>query len=451
MLDILRKILGQRIINYYHLACAVLANILYGFPSRKLHVIGVTGTDGKTTTVNMIASVLRAAGLKTAHLSTINAQIGSKVYDTGLHTTTPSSFSLQKFVSQAVRAGSKYLVLEITSHALDQYRTWGIEFESAVITNVSHEHLDYHKNLESYMAAKARLFRNVEFGIVNRDDQSYEALTLALSRTGRGNLLTYGMDSKAIIWADEIKEELTHTEFTAHVLGETFQVKLNLPGRFNVYNALAAVAVGKVYGLKAEAMAAGLERVINIPGRMEFVTSPRPSPKSERGLEVLVDFAHTPNALEQLLKFSRPRISGRLILVFGSAGERDQTKRPLMGEAADKYADIIILTREDNRSENVEEICKQIAKGIKGKEYLIIPDRREAIRTALRQAQGSDDLVVVTGKGHEQSLNVDGREMPWDDRRVVREELSKLNTDLSPNLSPLPGERSVPPQEMGRD
>src|SRR3989344_7905631 len=174
MLDFLRKLFGQKLINYYHLAMAIIANFVYGFPSRKLHVIGVTGTDGKTTTVNMVASILRAANLPTAHLSTVNAQIGEQIYDTGLHTTTPSSFLLQKLIHRAVRAGAQYLVLETTSHALDQYRTWGINFETAVITNVSHEHLDYHKDLQGYMAAKARLLKNANYRILNLDDESFE-------------------------------------------------------------------------------------------------------------------------------------------------------------------------------------------------------------------------------------------------------------------------------------
>lgn len=430
MIDFLRKLLGQRTLNYYHLAIAIIANFVYGFPSRKLYVIGVTGTDGKTTTVNMVASILRAAGLPTAHLSTVNGQIGEQIYDTGLHTTTPSPFLLQRLLAQAVKAGSKYMVLETTSHALDQYRTWGIRFETAVITNVSHEHLDYHKDLQSYMAAKSKLFKGVKCAVLNRDDQSFESLTLALSRTGRGKLLTYGFSKEAKIWADNFEESLTKTRFIAHVLAETIPIELNLPGRFNVYNALAAIGAVINYYVPLEAIQKGLTGVKGIPGRMEFITSPQPSPYKGEGGKVLVDFAHTPNAIKNLLEFLRPKISGKIIHVFGSAGERDRSKRTLMGEASDKYADIVIITREDNRSESVEQISAEIAKGIKGKqrdkEYFIIPDRREAIIAALRLAQGANDLVVITGKGHEQSLNVDGIEMPWDDRRIVEEELSRL-------------------------
>ena len=436
MLDFFRKILGQRLLNHYHLVCAILANIVYGFPSRKLGVIGVTGTDGKTTTVNMIASILRAGGSNTAHLSTVNAQIGEKIYDTGLHTTTPSSFLLQKLMRRAVIAGSKYFVLEVTSHALDQHRTWGIRFETAVLTNVSHEHLDYHKDLESYMAAKARLFKNVEYRILNMDDESFgffsNTLTspsLVPARGGEITLFTYGFTENAKIWADSIQESLLRTRFVAHTDAAEIPIGLNLPAKFNVYNALAAIAVGAIYNVPPNAMAAGLEKVKGIPGRMEFLTPPSfPPHQGEGRIPVLIDFAHTPNAIEKLMEFLRPKITGRIIHVFGSAGERDRTKRPLMGEASDKSADIMILTREDNRSESAVKICEEIATGIKGKqrdkEYFIIPDRREAIKFALGQAQGSDDLVVITGKGHEQSLNIDGKETSWDDREIVREAVS---------------------------
>jgi len=415
MMDFFRRLLGQRVLNYYHLATAIAANIVYGFPSRKLRVIGVTGTDGKTTTVNMIASILENAGEKVAFLSTINAKLGNKFLDTGPHTTTPSPFFLQKFLSQSVRAGLRFAVLEVTSHSLDQFRTWGIRFETAVLTNISHEHLDYHKDLASYMAAKARLFGNVEYRILNMEDSSFDFF----STHGKGELLTYGLNSKAVVWANNPSEELTETEFTAHTPRGEYKIKLHLPGKFNVYNALAAIVVGQVYKIPADKIKQGLSEIKGIAGRLEMV-----------GERVMVDFAHTPNALEKLLEFLRPKVSGKIILIFGSAGERDKTKRPLMGAVADKYADLIILTREDNRGERVEEICEQIAAGInekqKDKDYFIILDRREAIGAALKQAQGANDFVIISGKGHEQSLNIDGKETPWDDRRVVREILNKV-------------------------
>lgn len=425
MIDFFRKFFGQRILNLYHLATAVVANFVYGFPSRRLRVIGVTGTDGKTTTTNMIASIFRAAEFPVSFLSTINAQIGETPLDTGLHTTTPSPFLLQKLLRQMVRAGSTYAVLEVTSHALDQYRVWGIRFESAVLTNVTHEHLDYHKTYEAYLRAKIRLFHNAAHSapggmVMNHEDESF--FQLAKEDFRGKQVLNYGLSRPAQFWASNIRETLRDTSFFTQTPDSQFEVHLNLPGQFNVLNALAAIALASIYRIPAQTIVRGLETLSQISGRLEFFPAPA-------GFTVLVDFAHTPNGLRQLLAFLRPKVSGRIILVFGSAGHRDRTKRPLMGEFADQFADVIVLTREDNRSESVETICQEIAQGIRQKQMnrtlFVITDRRTAIRFALKQARRGD-LVVITGKGHEQSLNIDGREFPWDDRRVVREELKEL-------------------------
>lgn len=417
-MNFLRKLLGQRLINFYHLLQAILANFIYGFPSRRLKVIGVTGTDGKTTTTNMIAAILKEAGFKTSFLSTINAEIGEEKFDTGLHTTTPSPYSLQKLLRKMADAGSEYAVIEVTSHALDQYRTWGIEFETGIITNISHEHLDYHKTKEKYARAKARLFAKTKYSVLNMEDGSYQTL----SKLRHKKVISYGLTNQADIWADDISESLKETRFQAHTEAGDFEMKLNLPGQFNVANALATIAACNIYNIDAGKIKAALSKFKGITGRLEFF---------DEGQEfyAMVDFAHTPNALEKLLSFLRPKISGKLIVVFGAAGERDRAKRPLMGEAAEKYADLIIITREDNRSEDVIDIARQIASGIDSKResegYYIIPDRRDAIRFALGKAQ-KGDLVVATGKGHEMSLNVDGQETTWNDREVMREELRTL-------------------------
>ncbi|MDP3741100.1 MAG: UDP-N-acetylmuramoyl-L-alanyl-D-glutamate--2,6-diaminopimelate ligase [bacterium] len=412
-MDFLRRLLGQRRINLYHLVAAIAANLIYGFPSRKLKVIGVTGTDGKTTTVNLIASVLKQGGKKVSFLSSINAQIGEQTFDTGLHTTTPSSFLLQKLLAKMVRAGSDFAVLEVTSHALDQHRVWGIDFQTAVLTNITPEHLDYHKTFEEYSATKMKLFKNVEYGVVNNDFLG-----------SKQRFTTYGLDSKAQIWADEITEDLQSTNFSVNILNSKFKIHLQLPGKFNVLNALAAISVGQIYKIPKEDMISGLLAVKSIPGRMEYI---------EEGQDFLamVDFAHTPNALKNLLSFVRAKIAGKIVLVFGSAGERDAQKRPEMGKVAAEFADMIVITREDNRSEKVEKISEQIISGmgqkIRDRDYFVIPDRREALRFALQKARKSD-IVVITGKGHEQSLNIDGQETPWDDRRVMREELRTLRS-----------------------
>lgn len=418
MKDFLRKILGQKLINHFHLCQAILANFVYGFPSRRLKVIGVTGTDGKTTTVNLIAKILQEGGHPTSFLSSINAQIGEQTFDTGLHTTTPSPFLLQRLLRKMARAGSQFAVLEVTSHALDQYRTWGIRFETAVLTNITPEHLDYHKTFEEYARAKLKLFRNVK----NRVLGESSPLLPSLIKEGKGGFMNYGFSIGTQIWADNIEEDLKSTTFTAHIPDTRYNILLQLPGKFNVLNALAAIALGRVYEVIPEAIKRGLERVKTIPGRMEYIDE-------GQGFLAMVDFAHTPNALQSLLEFLRPKIAGRIILVFGSAGERDWQKRPAMGAAADKFADLIILTREDNRSEPVEKICNEIASGIRQKTrdrgLFVVFDRREAMKLALSKAQ-KNDIVVVCGKGHEQSLNIDGKEVPWDDRKVIREELQSL-------------------------
>ncbi len=415
MFDFLRKLLGQKILNIYHLATAIVANLIYGFPSRKLNVIGVTGTDGKTTTVNLIASILQSAGRKTSFLSSINARIGSQEYDTGLHTTTPSPFLLQRLMRKMVAAGSEFCVLEVTSHALDQYRVWGIKFETAVLTNITSEHLDYHKTFEEYTGTKMRLFEKAKNCVIGENSLSSSALASSQ------RVVAYGLNPTSGIWADEIKEDFTGTTFLAHMPNPVL-INLNLPGIFNVLNSLAAIGVGQVYDIKPVDVQAGLEKVGNVSGRLEQISE-------GQNFYAMVDFAHTANALRNLLTFLRSKIKGRVIVVFGCAGERDAQKRPEMGKAADELADIIVITREDNRSEDIHKICEAVASGIAkkqlNKDYFIIPDRREAIRFALNRA-GSGDLVVATGKGHEQSLNIDGRETPWDDRVVMREEIQQI-------------------------
>jgi len=425
MLELLRKLLGQKILNIYHLVTAVVANLIFGFPSRKLRVIGVTGTDGKTTTVNMIAQILQAEGKNVAFLSTINARVGGKMIDTGLHTTTPSPFFIQRLLRQMVASGAEFAVLEVTSHALDQYRTWGISFETAVLTNVTHEHLDYHKTPENYLSAKLRLLENAAHKkngalVLNRDDRSYAAA----SQIPASSVLSFGLSGSAAVWASNLELGLNMAKFTVHAPEGNFAAVLNLPGEFNVKNALAAITVGLHYHVGTSAIQRGLISLRSLPGRMEFLPS-------EVGFTVVVDFAHTPAGLREALMFLRGQVADRLIVVFGAAGERDRTKRPEMGAVADEKADIVILTREDNRSENVSSICEEIRSGVKNKtpsrDLFIIPDRREAIAFALKLAK-KGDLVAVTGKGHEQSLNVDGVETPWNDRNVVTEELGRLSS-----------------------
>lgn len=386
----------QKTKNLYHLFIAVSSNILFHFPARKLIVIGVTGTDGKTTTVSLIYHILKESGEKVSMLSSIAAYIDGKKYDTGFHVTTPSSFSLQKFLKKALTSGSKFFVLEVTSHAIDQYRIWGIPFKIGVLTNITSEHLDYHKNFENYVKTKEKLLKRSQYAFVNRDDPSYKLLNEAKSSKSDKSWITYGL-------SDNFK-------FDSEVL----------LGDFNKLNAFAAIAVCRILGLNDKDIDSAIKTFKMPTGRLDYVYN--------KDFSVLIDFAHTPNAFEQLLSSLKPIVKGRLIHVFGSAGERDREKRPVMGEVSSKYSDIIILTAEDPRSEDAKKIIDQIKSGIKSEKVEVrkVMDRKDAIKTAIEIAK-SGDLVILTGKAHEKSMNFGKGEIPWDEYKAVRVALDRRN------------------------
>jgi len=392
----------QRIKNLYHLGIAIIANAWFKFPSKKLTVIGVTGTDGKTTSTSLIYYILYSAGFNVSMISSVGAIIGGKNYDVGFHVTTPSSFAIQRFIKKAVDSGSKFLVLETTSHALDQYRVFGIKFDVGVLTNVTHEHLDYHKTYENYAKAKAKLLKMSRIAVVNKDDKSFPLLNSKF-KIQNSKIRTYGMSSGS------------------DINPKTFPFKSNLIGEFNKYNILAAVAACKTLGIEDNQIRRGIESFEPPKGREDIVY--------EKDFTVMIDFAHTPNAIDQILKSVRTFAKGKIIHVFGSAGARDTTKRPLMGEMSSKYADIIILTAEDPRKESVEKINHDIESGIKNNKLRIknrtlikIEDRRKAIESAIKIAR-KGDLVLITGKSHEKSMNYGQGEEPWDEYGVVRDAL----------------------------
>ncbi len=410
-------------------ALAILSAAFYGHPGRRLRVIGVTGTDGKTTTVNLIHSILEAAGYRAGMISTVNARIGDKVYDTGLHTTTPEAPDVQFYLAEMVEAGAQYAVLEATSHGLHQHRVTGCEFDVAVVTNITHEHLDYHGTYEAYRESKALLFRSLlssfrkpgvpKVAVINADDSSAPYL-LAIPADLH---ITYGINSPADVTAREIRADPDGLRFAVVHRGGRFYVESRLVGHFNVYNILAAAAVALSQGIPPEAIAEGVRRVERVRGRMEKVDL-------GQDFTVIVDFAHTPRALEEALKTCRPWTEGRLIVVFGCAGLRDRAKRPMMGEIAGRLADLAVLTAEDPRTEEVNEIIEQIAQGCRragrreGEGYVAIPDRREAIEWAILNARPGD-LVLITGKGHEQSMCIGTVEYPWDEFEAVRSALRR--------------------------
>lgn len=386
----------QDIKNIYHFFVSVLANLVYGFPSRSMIVIGVTGTDGKTTTASIIYHILQSSKRQTSVISTVGASIEGKNYELGFHVTTPSPFKLQKFLKKAKDRGSAYFVLEVTSHALDQNRIFGIPFKVAVLTNVSNEHLDYHKTYEEYLKVKAGLFRSSKITILNRDDKSYEKIARIIR--GHTRIISYGLSKKA-----DIRPDLFNLD------------EYGVEESFNKHNVLAAVSVCKVLGLRDDEIKRSLKNFQLPKGRLETVY--------DKEFKVIVDFAHTPNAFFQVLSFLREKTKGRIIHVFGSAGKRDKNKRPEMGKISSQFSDLIVLTSEDPRSEDPEKIMAEIEQGIEKREKVRkIADRREAIRFAVRAAK-PNDLVIITGKAHEKSINYGKGEEPWDEFQEIQNAL----------------------------
>ncbi len=404
----------QKLKNIYHLFIALLANIWFGFPSRNIIVIGVTGTDGKTTTTSLIYHILKSSGKDASMISSVGAIINGKKYDVGFHVTTPSSFGIQKFLKKAAGLPSKnksFMVLETTSHALDQHRVFGIKFDIGVLTNVTHEHLDYHKTYDNYLKTKAKLLEMAKVAVINRDDESYKSINSEL-RIKNLELRTYGIGKDA------------------DVNLEIFPFKTKLIGEFNKYNILAAIAVCKQLGISEEEIRKAIESFSAPLGREDVVY--------KKDFVVMIDFAHTPNAFEKILSSLRKETKGRIIHVFGSAGKRDRTKRPLMGKISSSIADVIILTQEDPRGESIQNINKDIEKGISKdfefrdyKSYVDLQDknvyfkidsRTEAISFAINVAK-KGDLVLLTGKSHEKSMNYGHGEEPWDEYEAVSKAL----------------------------
>ena len=431
----------------------------YGHPSRAMALVGVTGTDGKTTTTNLLFSILRAAGRRSGLVSTINALIGDEVIDTGLHTTTPDAPDVQRYLASMRAASAEVAVLEVTSHGLAQHRVAGCAFDVAVVTNITHEHLDFHGSYEEYRDAKAMLFRSLtaqretshlspaadrkagypglaKTAVLNRDDACYGFLAaIPAERT-----ITYGLraptasalGSALHLTATNIRHLPGRSEFEVQIAGggaspgiSDFPLATSLPGDFNVSNILAATGAALALGLGAAEIRAGVEAVTGIVGRMERIDVGQP-------FTAIVDFAHTPNALARALETLR-RLAGsaRLIVVFGCAGLRDCDKRRLMGTVAARLADYTVITAEDPRTEDLDSIMAETAAacgaagGAEGTDFLRVADRQRAILHAVEQAQAGD-VVVVCGKGHEQSMCFGRIEYPWRDQDALRWALARL-------------------------
>jgi len=405
LLDRVRTWIPQKKINKFkHLPFSVLANIYFGFPSKKLKIIGITGTDGKTTTVNLIYHILLFAGLKAGMVSTVSAKIDNEEIDTGFHVTAPDPWQLQTLLRKMVKKTLEYAVLEITSHGLDQYRLWGINFDIGVLTNITHEHLDYHKTFKDYQLAKLSLFLNSKISILNRDDPSFKLLSAKIKQNQDKKVITYALKSNA--------------DFTL----KKFPFKTPLQGEYNRYNCLAAIAAAFSLQIQPEVIRTALTTFYGVKGRLEEITE-------GQNYKVYVDFAHTPNALKQVLGLLRKLkpTGSKLIVVVGAAGLRDMEKRPMMGEIAGKLADFSVITAEDPRTEDVNTICQQIADGCQkaGGDFKIITDRQEAFNYAIGKLAKKNDIVVVCGKGHEQSMCFGQTEYPWSENAAVRKAIEE--------------------------
>ncbi|MCC7362568.1 MAG: UDP-N-acetylmuramoyl-L-alanyl-D-glutamate--2,6-diaminopimelate ligase [Anaerolineales bacterium] len=418
-------------------ALAWLAAAWHGHPSRQLVLIGVTGTDGKTTTSSLIHSVLLAAGLRAGLVSTVSAVIGDETLDTGFHVTTPDAPATQALLARMVAAGLTHCVLEVTSHGLAQHRVTGCAFDVAVVTNITHEHLDFHKTYENYRAAKGRLFSLLaaspaksgvaaKTAVLNHDDSSYAYLAALLEPHLDVRRLSYGLTAAADFFADAVQSTPAATRFTLRGLGGlAHPAATSLVGAYNLSNALAALTatVGGL-GLAPATAARGLAALPGVPGRLERLDLGQP-------FTAIVDFAHTPNALRRVLLTARQlNPAGRLIAVFGSAGLRDVEKRRLMAQTSAELADLTILTAEDPRTEALDDILEMMAGaarmhgGVEGQTFFRVPDRGAALRLAVSLAQPGD-LLLACGKGHEQSMAFGTTEYAWDDRTALRAALAE--------------------------
>ena len=431
----IKKLIPERLISFYHFCLAFLAAFWYGFPSKKMIVIGVTGTKGKTSAVNFIWSVLNAAGFKTGFIGTANIRIGDIEMLNKYHMTMPGRFILQGFLKKMLETGCEYCIVETTSEGIKQWRHYGIFYDIAIFTNLSPEHLQSHGNsFEKYKAAKGKMFtslahsgrkiingKKIEKIIIANCDNPHKDYYLSFRADKK---LTFGLSKKADFSAHEIKNTPNGLEFFIGV----DKYEINILGNFNVYNALPAIIIGSLIGISHNKIQEGLKNLKVIPGRMEKID------EGQKFL-VFVDYAHEKEGMNAVLDTARDLVKGnggRVVVLLGAeGGGRDKAKRPALGEISAKKADFVVISNTDPYEDDPKEICEDIAVvaekfgKIRNKDLFIIEDRREGIRKALSLAN-KNDVILITGKGAEQSIIIGGKRYSWDDRVVVREELNKI-------------------------
>lgn len=414
----------QKIEPTGHLIESVVMNIRYGFPGRKLRVIGVTGTNGKTTTTFMIHRMLHESGVKVGMMSTVAYGVGEELTYPKAHMTTTKASVLQKRLRNFAKQGVEWVVVETSSHSLAQHRVWGVPYEIAVITNLTHDHLEYHGSFENYLEAKRQLFvfankHGLKLGIANADDPNVKPFTDSIK-----NPVTYGI-TNGDIRAENIQMTDTGSSYTIKDGESTYSMKVNIAGEFNIRNSLAAVLVGRALKLTPDQIEKGIAALESVEGRMSRLDVGQP-------FKVLIDFASTPDGFEQFFKSVRPLVKGKLVAVFGSAGRRDESKRAQQGKIAATYADEVIITEEDDRDEDSDRILSQIAEGAQaagkkeGETLFKVPNREEAIGFAMTRVNNSEDMVVLLGKGHEKTIERASGEYPWNEKEVAKAALEAL-------------------------
>ena len=418
-----KTVLMDRIPNYnnlvipYHELKAMMMAHKYKFPGKRMRVIGVTGTNGKTSTCFMIWKMLNEAGHKTGLMTTVAWGV-DKLEEQIEHMTTVDTETLNKRMQRIAESGAEYLVLEITSHALAQNRIYGVPIEIAVMTNVTHEHLDYHKTFKNYRDAKRKLFKVAKYGVINEDDGSWSYFASDVDE-----YITYGING-GILKAEKIELAAEGVKYEVKEADEKLKIRTHIPGKFTVYNSLAATAVGLKLGLTKKQIEDGILALVSVEGRMNRVNE-------GQDFEVIVDYAHTPDAFLKVFESVVPSRRARVISLFGGAGRRDESTRAERGEIGAKNSDIVIITEDDSRDEDRTLIAEEFARGaekagkIREKDLFVILDREEAIEKAISLAK-KDDIVLVLGKGHEKTILRAEGAVPFEDLKVVRKVLKKM-------------------------